>query len=56
MALDLQLKVINNVKGKADKFCQLIFRGKVVVVSCNKCNKLRFTLWIHSNLFLKLST
>ena len=27
MALDLQLKVINNVKGKADRFCQLIFRG-----------------------------
>ena len=30
MALDLQLKVINNVKGKADRFCRLIFRGNFI--------------------------
>lgn len=28
MALDLKLKALNNLRGKADRFCRLIFRGK----------------------------
>jgi len=30
MALDLKLKALNNLRGKADRFCRLIFRGTAI--------------------------
>ena len=29
MALDIKLKVVNNLRGKADRFCRLTFRGMI---------------------------